>query len=92
MTTEASTEPEGEPMPADHRPCVRMQIRDGALYYSQIKFKSRREAVTDLEVAIGRLINGEVVWVQELARLTNSIQRTLEVALRQPAVEQAGDD
>lgn len=92
MSNEADTEPGEQPMSTDKRPCIKMQIRDGALHYSQIKFLPRREAVTDLDIAIGRLINGEIVWVQQRANLCNSIQRTLETVLRQPAVEQAGDD
>lgn len=70
-------------MPAQTRtmqPCIRMQIRDGELHYKRHAY--REDAEHDADRAIRRLLNGEVVWIFQLAPLVNRVQRAVESALQ----------
>jgi hypothetical protein len=61
------------------RPCIETVIVDGALVFGKVTM--RRDFVNDVDLALHRLLNGEVVQVQERTALTNALQKTIGAVL-----------
>lgn len=61
------------------KPSIQMQIVDGKLVVG--KAEQRLKVVDSLDLAIKRLFDGEIVFVQQYANLPDQVQRTVTLAL-----------
>lgn len=64
------------------RHAIVTQIREGELHFGKVI--TCRDYVRDVNIAVQRLLCGEVVKILQYAQLTNSVQRTIEAVLKKP--------
>lgn len=62
------------------KPSIEMRIKNGELVMG--KAERREGIVTDADIAIQRLLQGETVYVQQYAPIVRAVQRTVEMTLQ----------
>lgn len=71
------------------RPSVEMAIKEGELWIG--KAAQRVGVVSDVDLAVQRLLNGETIFCQQYGSLVTQVQRTVEQVLKKPGVVEAQD-
>lgn len=61
------------------KPSIEMQVKDGQLIMGKAAY--RQGVVSDVDLAIQRLMQGEIVFVQQYGSTVTAVQRTIEMTL-----------